>query len=69
MAFFQIQESPSIHINTDYLERFQFSSDAEGSGNLTLHFVSGETITFTGADAPAAHDLLLEVLSEESLEE
>lgn len=69
MAFFQIQETPSVYVNTDYIERFQFVIDAEGSGNLTIHFVSGESLSFTGAQGPLAHDALMEVLAEESLEE
>jgi hypothetical protein len=69
MAFFQIQETPSVYVNTDYIERFHFATDTESTGNLTIHFVSGENISFTGAQGPAAHELLMEVLSEESVEE
>jgi hypothetical protein len=69
MAFFEIQETPSVYVNTDYIERFNFTIDSEGSGNLTIHFVSGENISFTGAQGPAAHELLMEVLAEESSEE
>jgi hypothetical protein len=71
MAFFQIQDTPSVFINTDYIERFHFSADAESieQGTLTIHFVSGENITFTGQQGLSAHESLIEVLSEESREE
>lgn len=71
MAFFQIQESPSVFINTDYVERFQFTYDSEGSetGTLTIHFVSGETVTFTGEQGLAGYETLIEVLGEEGVEE
>ena len=71
MAFFQIQESPSIFINTDYIERFQFSYDSEGSdtGTLNIHFVSGEPVTFTGEQGLAGYEALIEVLGEEDVEE
>ena len=48
MAFFQIQETPSVYVNTDYIERFHFATDVEGSGNLTIHFVSGDMLWLTG---------------------
>lgn len=66
MAFFEIQDTPSVYVNTDYMERFQYTSDAEGSGNLTIHFVSGENLSFTGPQGSIAHELLMEVLSDES---
>ncbi|RYD42991.1 MAG: hypothetical protein EOP83_32190 [Verrucomicrobiaceae bacterium] len=71
MAFFQIQESPSVFLNTDYIERFQFSYDPEATdtGNLTIHFVSGENVTFNGAQGLASYETLLEVLGEEGVEE
>jgi len=70
MAFFQIQDTPSVFINTDYIERFQFTPDSEstGSGTLVIHFVSGETISFAGQQGLASHETLIEVLSEESRE-
>lgn len=71
MAFFQIQDTPSVFINTDYIERFQFSPDAESveGGTLAIHFVSGETITFSGPQGLSSHETLIEVLSEESRDE
>ena len=71
MAFFQIQETPSVFINTDYVERFQFTYDSEDSdtGTLTIHFVSGETVTFTGEQGLAGYETLIEVLGEEGVEE
>ena len=65
MSFFQIQETPSVFVNTDFIERFHYATDIEGTGNLTIHFVSGETISFTGTQGPAAHELLIEVLVNE----
>lgn len=67
MAFFQIQEIPSVFINTDYIERFQYTADAESetSGTLTIHFVSGETLAFTGAHGPEAYEELISVLTQE----
>jgi hypothetical protein len=69
MAFFQIQETPSVFINTDFIERFHYASDIEGTGNLTIHFVSGENISFTGTQGPIAHELLIEVLGNEGAAE
>lgn len=71
MAFFQIQETPSVFINTDYIERFQFAYDSEDSetGTLNIHFVSGETVTFTGPQGLASYESLIEVLGEEGSEE
>jgi hypothetical protein len=70
MAFFQIQESPSVFVNTDYVERFHFAYDPEATdtGTLTIHFVSGETLTFTGAHGLAGYESLIEVLGEEDVD-
>lgn len=69
MAFFQIQETPSVFINTDFIERFQFSEEDGDFGTLTIHFVSGETVTFSGQQGPAAYGSLIDVLTEEVQEE
>jgi hypothetical protein len=70
MAFFQIQETPSVFINTDFIERFQLTPDPEdGGGSLTIHFVSGENVTFTGAQGADAYHELIDVLTEEQAEE
>ena len=65
MAFFQIQETPSVFINTDFIERFHYTSDVEGAGNLTVHFVSGENLSFTGIQGATSYELLIEVLANE----
>ena len=69
MAFFQIQDTPSVFINTDFIERFHFNSDADGTGSLTIHFVSGENVTFTGAQGSEAYQELIDVLTEEQEDE
>ena len=71
MAFFQIQESPSVFLNTDYIERFHFAYESEvtDAGTLTIHFVSGETLTFSGEQGLASYETLIEVLGEEGVEE
>ena len=68
MAFFQIQDEPSVFINTDYIERFQFTEETDGIGTLTIHFVSGESMTFSGQQGPTAYGSLIDVLTEESQE-
>ena len=69
MAFFQIQEIPSVFINTDFIERFHFASDADGTGSLAIHFVSGENVTFTGNQGAEAYQELINVLTEEQQED
>jgi hypothetical protein len=69
MAFFQIQDSPSVFINTDYIERFQFTEETEDIGTLTIHFISGEQMTFSGPQGHIAYGTLIDVLTEESQEE
>ena len=69
MAFFQIQDSPSVFINTDFIERFQFTEETDEVGTLTIHFVSGEQMTFSGQQGPTAYGSLIDVLTEESQEE
>jgi hypothetical protein len=69
MAFFQIQDTPSVFINTDFIERFQFTEETEEIGTLTIHFVSGESMTFSAQQGPIAYQSLIDVLTEESQEE